>query len=604
MMITNLILLFNRYANKLAYRKMLSLQSIKENLKKSQTLIDLFNEYEINLEELDFIPVRFAKLPVSARTQHGIITISNNFKNDIGKTESYLSHEICHWIQQTSGNGPTKGSNTDDYLSNPFEQEAFQNQTKYITEKKGPDAAEKYIEKVLDHHDVPEEERSDRKDDLLRTSSDQLKFKYEQEPTGKEIVDNFLDKLNKNEIDVRPRHIHYTKIPEYEKDFRLLKLKEILKELNKKAGILPTLTEVPIDIVLNHLYSITASKVVENIKEQLHLIQDHQKNIDLKDVEKKLEYLQECKLKISNFFFEDGGVLNLLDKRLPPYLQIKLEVKALEDDKYYLNVDGKIYKSVSADDAERILWQESHGFLTFLLKKYDYYIEQLTDIKSSLDNKEFKEYLVELHRLLQECKKYKITKVKDVEKFKVGDFKFVFGPHYDQVKAPLVTDPETASATMDKKNKIIYFIKDVSDIVTVDQFKSCLIRLKNLLEHELKHFQGFKYEPRGGGPAQYARNKELYKEDAEDKFSYHLLDLEFYPLLQEYTNQFKQHWKNAPIDVQKEAFLYFVGAKNDKSDDKIYGRHFTLSAFFNDLKKYNPDKWKIASKEAYKDIFG
>jgi hypothetical protein len=145
----------------------------RERLKQDEVVQEMFDKFDVDLDELDYIPICFADLPVSARTEHGIIYLNYKLleKGDFKDSDHYLVHEMTHYLQQTTGDGPTQGSNVDDYLDNPYEQEGFQNQTKYISETKGDKEAEKYTDKVLDHHDVPDEEREERKDDLLQLAS-------------------------------------------------------------------------------------------------------------------------------------------------------------------------------------------------------------------------------------------------------------------------------------------------------------------------------------------------------------------------------------------------------------------------------------------------
>lgn len=138
---------------------------------------EMFDKYDVDLDEIYLIPIAFKDLDVSARTEHGIIYLNYMLLAD-GDFESnyhYLVHEMTHFLQQTTGDGPTQGSTDDDYLDNQSEQEGFQNQTKYISSVDGPKEAEEYIEKVLDHHEVPEKEREEREDDLLSIASKKSK---------------------------------------------------------------------------------------------------------------------------------------------------------------------------------------------------------------------------------------------------------------------------------------------------------------------------------------------------------------------------------------------------------------------------------------------
>lgn len=70
-------------------------------------------------------------------------------------------------MQQCFGDKPTQGADDGDYLSNPYEQEGFQNQIKHISDHKGDDEAEDYVDHLLDHHDVSKKDREDKKETLM-----------------------------------------------------------------------------------------------------------------------------------------------------------------------------------------------------------------------------------------------------------------------------------------------------------------------------------------------------------------------------------------------------------------------------------------------------
>ena len=141
-------------------------------VKKSQTYKDLCNKYNVEDDYIDLVPMAFAELDVSARTEHGIIYLNVDLLKKRDEIAHYLIHEFDHVLQQTTGDGPTKGSTDNDYLDNEFEREGFNEQSKYISETRGDGAAKKYIERVLKHHDVPKKERSQRKQDLLQLAAD------------------------------------------------------------------------------------------------------------------------------------------------------------------------------------------------------------------------------------------------------------------------------------------------------------------------------------------------------------------------------------------------------------------------------------------------
>jgi len=143
----------------------------KKFLKTNPVMIDIFKEYSVDISIIDHIPIYFADIPVSARTDKGVIYL--NYKlladNDFFKDIMYLVHEITHYLQQCYGTAATQGAEDGDYLKNPYEIEGFQRQLEYIDDTFGKDQAEDYAEQVLDHHDVDDkEDRQEKKDSLLK----------------------------------------------------------------------------------------------------------------------------------------------------------------------------------------------------------------------------------------------------------------------------------------------------------------------------------------------------------------------------------------------------------------------------------------------------
>ena len=152
------------------------LNKVRNRIKNSDVIKDMCEEHGVGVDYLDLVPMGFADLEVSARTDKGCIyfnykLLDDGFEND----DHYMVHELKHHFQQCHGDGPTEGSSDGNYLDNEFEQEGFQAQTEYIDETRGSDAADKYVNQVLDYHDVPQVERKDRKDKLLRIASNFIK---------------------------------------------------------------------------------------------------------------------------------------------------------------------------------------------------------------------------------------------------------------------------------------------------------------------------------------------------------------------------------------------------------------------------------------------
>lgn len=148
------------------------LNKVKKEIKNNDVLINMFKKHGVNIDYLDLFPMTFSdKIDVSARTDHGVIYFNYKLLEKPDQLNHYLIHELTHVVQQCFGAVPTQGANDGDYLDNPFEQEGFRNQTEYLSETKGDDVAENYIDKVLDHHEVDsKKEREKRKKKLLELS--------------------------------------------------------------------------------------------------------------------------------------------------------------------------------------------------------------------------------------------------------------------------------------------------------------------------------------------------------------------------------------------------------------------------------------------------
>jgi len=146
------------------------IKKMREYLKNDGVVQEMFKEYDVDISEIDLIPMRFGNLDVSAKTDHGVIIFNYRLltDGDFFKDFSYGVHEMTHWLQQTTGTKPTKSSDDGNYLDNPFEQEGFQNQVEYIANQFGPGEAENYVDDLLEHHEVEEgKEFKEKKETLM-----------------------------------------------------------------------------------------------------------------------------------------------------------------------------------------------------------------------------------------------------------------------------------------------------------------------------------------------------------------------------------------------------------------------------------------------------
>lgn len=147
------------------------LDKLRDFLKDDETTQRMFKEYGVDIEEIYLIPMTFAELDVSAKTDHGIIYYNYSLlaDGDFIKDYSYGVHEMTHWLQQTAGDKPTQSADDGEYLDNPFEQEGFQNQVEYIANQEGDDEAEEYVDNLLEHHEIDDKkEKKDKKKKLMK----------------------------------------------------------------------------------------------------------------------------------------------------------------------------------------------------------------------------------------------------------------------------------------------------------------------------------------------------------------------------------------------------------------------------------------------------
>lgn len=215
------------------------INGIKERVKQHDALKKAFEEHGIDIDEVDDIPVCFADIDVSARTDHGIIYLNWGLLDEgFPKNDHYLAHEMTHYAQQTTGDGPTKGSTDDTYLDNEYEQEGFQVQTEYLSETKGDQVARNYIDNVLDYHEVPKSERPEKKKELLQlaASAKQLDLPLDPPRLGKskeQLMEEYEEAVRRGPQGKHTRkETLNSKIPVKQRAFVQAQLRELMRILN------------------------------------------------------------------------------------------------------------------------------------------------------------------------------------------------------------------------------------------------------------------------------------------------------------------------------------------------------------------------------------
>jgi hypothetical protein len=141
----------------------------KDYLKKDEVMQRICEDYGVPVDYIDYIPMMFSDLDVSAKTVKGVIYL--NYKllcdGDFFKDYGYLVHEGTHHFQQCFGDKPTQGSDDGDYLDNKYEIEGFQNQVEYLANEFGEDEAEEYIDNLLKHHEITKKKEKEKKKEEL-----------------------------------------------------------------------------------------------------------------------------------------------------------------------------------------------------------------------------------------------------------------------------------------------------------------------------------------------------------------------------------------------------------------------------------------------------
>lgn len=150
------------------------LKKMKNVLREDPVMQAVFKEYDVDIAELEYIPMTFKNLDVSAKCDHAVIYFNYSLLCDgnFEKNYSYAIHEITHYLQQTTGSRPTQSSDEGSYLHNKNEQEGFANQVKYIAKENGKEEAKEYVEDLLDHHEIEDKKEEKKLTDVLLNKVD------------------------------------------------------------------------------------------------------------------------------------------------------------------------------------------------------------------------------------------------------------------------------------------------------------------------------------------------------------------------------------------------------------------------------------------------
>ena len=131
----------------------------KRYIKENKIVRNMFESYDVDINYLDLIPIIFSDLDVSAQTVKGCIYLNYRLleDGDFFKDLMYAVHEIKHVLSQITGKKPTENTDeldSEDYLNSPEEKSAFKIQIEYLKDQFGKEEANKYVEHLLNYHDI------------------------------------------------------------------------------------------------------------------------------------------------------------------------------------------------------------------------------------------------------------------------------------------------------------------------------------------------------------------------------------------------------------------------------------------------------------------
>lgn len=145
------------------------LSEVKDELKSNDIVKEVCKKYGFDIDIIDGIPIEFVDdLDASAKTINSKILLSDELIDaPFEKVMRYAIHELVHALQHMERHGTEDPYDKHDYLDRPDELEAFQHQIEYESDVSGKNEAEKYVDELLDYHEIPEHDKEEKKDELM-----------------------------------------------------------------------------------------------------------------------------------------------------------------------------------------------------------------------------------------------------------------------------------------------------------------------------------------------------------------------------------------------------------------------------------------------------
>jgi hypothetical protein len=148
--------------------KIMLLSELRSTLINDKIAKEICKENNIDNTFLLGVPISFDELDVSAKTVDGSILLNQKLmEKEFDIVMRYVIHELVHAIQHADGKSRDKEDKAKDYLDKQTEVDAFIEQIKFDKENRGEEAAEEYVEELLDHHDLFGKKRKEKKEELL-----------------------------------------------------------------------------------------------------------------------------------------------------------------------------------------------------------------------------------------------------------------------------------------------------------------------------------------------------------------------------------------------------------------------------------------------------
>jgi hypothetical protein len=144
------------------------LAKINRELKVNHIAEEICKEYDFDIDIIDGIPFEFVDdLDASAKTVDSAIQLNSSLiDEEFEVVMRYAIHELVHALQHMKLKGLESLEDLE-YLDRGDELEAFQYQVEYESEERGQDVAEEYVENLIEYHEVPPDEREEKKKELL-----------------------------------------------------------------------------------------------------------------------------------------------------------------------------------------------------------------------------------------------------------------------------------------------------------------------------------------------------------------------------------------------------------------------------------------------------